>query len=171
MRTNALTLGVLLGFAVIGFNVPARAQSTKFTAPSGWVPKSVVYVKASNAAAGAQFGECVTLSGDGNTMAVGAVNESGGVKGINGDQAAKPGIKDSGAVYVYVKKNGAWSQQAYIKASNPKEESLFGNAVALSNDGNTMIVGAYLENSGAKGVNGDQMDTSLDSSGAAYIFT
>ena len=171
MRTKALSLGVLLGFAVIGFTVPARAQSTKFTAPSGWVPKSVAYVKASNTAASAQFGEWVALSGDGNTMAVGAVNESGGAKGINGNQAAKPEIKDSGAIYVYVKRNGAWAQQAYIKASNPKEETLFGNAVALSNDGNTMIVGEYLENSGAKGVNGNQMDTSLDSSGAAYIFT
>ena len=73
MRTKALSLGVLLGFAVIGFTVPARAQSTKVTAPSGWVPKSVAYVKASNTAKSAQFGEWVALSGDGNTMAVGAI--------------------------------------------------------------------------------------------------
>jgi hypothetical protein len=171
MRNKTFSLGVLLGFAVIGFAVPARAQSAKFTAPSGWVPKSVAYVKASNTAASAQFGYWVALSGDGNTMAVGSTNESGGAKGINGNQAAKPEIKDSGAVYVYVKRNGAWSQQAYVKASNPKEETLFGNSVALSNDGNTMIVGAQLENSGASGVNGNQMDTSVDSSGAAYVFT
>jgi hypothetical protein len=170
MRTKAFSLGVLLGFVVIGFNVPSRAQA-KFTAPSGWVPKSVAYVKASNTAASAQFGYWVALSGDGNTMAVGSVNESGGAKGINGNQASKPGIMDSGAVYVYVKRNGAWSQQAYIKASNPKEEALFGNAVALSNDGNTMIVAAYLENSKSAGANGDQMDTSLDGAGASYIFT
>ena len=118
-----------------------------------------------------ESGNWVALSGDGNTMAVGSTNESGGAKGVNGNQAAKPEIKDSGAVYVYVKRNGAWSQQAYIKASNPKEETLFGNSVTLSNNGNTMIVGAQLENSGATGVNGNQLDTSLDSSGAAYIFT
>ena len=171
MRNSAFSLGVLLGFAVIAFTLPARAQSAKIMAPSGWVPKSVAYVKASNAAESAQFGGWVALSGDGNTMAVGSVNESGGAKGVNGKQDAKPQIKDSGAVYVYVKKNGAWTQQAYVKAANPKEEALFGNSLALSNDGNTMIVGEYLDNSGAKGVNGNQADTSLDSSGAAYIFT
>lgn len=170
MRTSRVSLGVCLTFVFIGHVVYLQAQ-TKITSPSGWVPNAVAYIKASNAAESAQFGGWVALSADGNTLAVGAINESGGAKGINGNQAAKPQIKDSGAVYVYVKSKGAWTQQAYIKASNPKEEALFGNAVALSNDGSTLIVGSYLENSNASGVNGNQADTSLDSSGAAYIFT
>jgi hypothetical protein len=170
MRTRRVFLGICLNVAVIGFAVCLQAQ-TKITAPSGWTPNSVAYIKASNTTESAQFGGWIALSADGNTLAVGAINESGGAKGVNGNQAAKPAIKDSGAVYVYAKNKGAWTQQAYIKASNPKEEALFGNSVALSNDGSALIVGAYLENSKASGVNGNQTDTSLDSSGAAYVFT
>jgi FG-GAP repeat len=171
MRTRAFSLSIFcLGLAVVGSVVPARAQGAKFTAPSGWVPKSIAYVKASNTTHDFQFGYSIALSGDGNTMAVGAINESSSSKGINGNQTTQT-VKDAGAVYVYVRRNGAWTQQAYVKASNPKEETLFGNAVALSNDGNTLAIGAYLENGSATGINGNQMDTSADSAGAAYVFT
>ena len=45
-------------------------------------------------------------------------------------------------------------QVAYIKASNPGEEDKFGDIIALSGDGNTLAVGAPLESSAAKGING-----------------
>jgi hypothetical protein len=35
----------------------------------------------------------------------------------------------------------AWSQQAYVKASNTGEDDLFGHSVALSGDGNTLAWG------------------------------
>ena len=67
------------------------------------------------------------------------------------------------------------AQQAYLKASNtggpsPGQSSgdLFGRSVAVS--GNTLVVGASLEDSNATGVNGNQSDNSAQSSGAAYIF-
>src|SRR5689334_9244420 len=69
-------------------------------------------------------------------------------------------------------------QTAYVKASNPHMGDHFGNggtllgdSVALSGDGLTMAVGSPNESSGAKGVNGDQNDTSLYSAGAVYVFT
>ena len=65
----------------------------------------------------------------------------------------------------------AWSQQAYIKASNPGYNDLFGMGVDISDDGNTIIVGAPLEDSNATGVNGNQSNESYGDSGAAYIFT
>jgi FG-GAP repeat len=172
MSAKAVSLGVLvLGLGIIGSSLPALSQSEdKITSPSGWVPKEVSYIKASNTTHDFQFGYSIAVSGDGNTLAVGSINESGGSKGVNGSQANQT-IRDSGAAYVFTRRNGAWVQQAYIKASNPKEEALFGNAIALSNDGNTLAVGAYLENSKASGVNGNQADTSLDSSGAVYVFT
>src|SRR6185436_14457186 len=37
--------------------------------------------------------------------------------------------------------------------------------------GNTLAVASYLESSGAAGINGNQMDISMDSAGAVYIFT
>ena len=47
----------------------------------------------------------------------------------------------------------------------------FGNAVALSADGNTMAVSAFWESSGAKGINGNQDDESIPQAGAVYVFT
>src|SRR5689334_3768830 len=44
--------------------------------PTGtWQPKSVAYIKASNTSKDDQFGGAVALSADGNTLAVGAINE------------------------------------------------------------------------------------------------
>src|SRR5262245_52221852 len=51
-------------------------------------------------------------------------------------------------------------QVGYIKASNPSERAQFGDAVALSGDGNTLAVGARAESSAAAGINGNQADTS-----------
>ena len=64
------------------------------------------------------------------------------------------------------------SQQAigYFKASNTRSNAAFGTAVAISNDGNTLVVGAPYESSDAIGVNGDQTDTSDPAAGAAYVF-
>ena len=168
---KAFSLSVcILALVIIGFVMPARAQAPgKFTAPSGWIPKSIAYLKASNATHDFQFGYAVALSGDGNTLAVGSITESSGAKGINGNQADHS-VGNSGAVYVFTRRNGAWAQQAYIKPSNPKEGADFGNAVSLSNDGNTLAVGAYVEDSSATGINGNQMDHSMDGSGAAYVF-
>jgi TolB-like protein len=47
----------------------------------------------------------------------------------------------------------------------------FGWAVALSDDGNLMVVGAPTEQSNARGVNGNQADNSSANAGAAYVFT
>jgi hypothetical protein len=41
----------------------------------------------------------------------------------------------------------------------------------MSRDGNTIAIGSHLEDSGAKGVNGDQSDASMEDSGAVYVYT
>ena len=116
------------------------------------------YVKASNTGTGDDFGRSVALSGDGDTLAVGAPWESSDATGIGGDQDNNSAT-DSGAVYVFVRAQGAWSQQAYVKASNTAANALFGHRVTLSEDGNTLAVSALREN------------TDADNSGAAYVFT
>ena len=110
------------------------------------------------------------MSGDGNTIAVGAQHESSNARGINGNQNNDAAYK-SGAVYVFARNGGSWMQQAYVKASNPGNSDHFGNAVALSADGNTMAVGAFWESSAATGVNGNQDDNSIPQAGAVYVFT
>ena len=138
------------------------------------------YLKASNTDADDHFGcggvlqghtgQGVALSADGTTMAVGAPHEAGGSPGINGNQRDNS-LFDAGAVYVFTRKGERWVQQAYVKASNPRSSAEFGHAVALSADGNTMVVSAFWEPSNAKGINGDQKDESIPQAGAVYVFT
>jgi hypothetical protein len=131
---------------------------------------AIGYVKASNTGASDQFGVSVALSADGSTLAVGARNEDSNATGLNGNQADNS-ASDSGAVYVYTRSGGTWSQQAYVKASNTGASDLFGWSVALSADGSTLAVGAYGESSNATGVNGDQANNSAAMSGAVYVYT
>ena len=124
------------------------------------------YVKASNTNGDDNFGYAVALSGD--TLAVGATGEASNATGINGDQS-NTSQPNAGAVYVFTRNGTAWSQQAYVKASNTDSDDNFGYAVALSGD--TLAVGATGEASNATGVNGDQSNTSQPNAGAVYVFT
>ena len=104
-------------------------------------------------------------------MAVAAYWESGAATGVNGNQA-DDSIPQAGAVYVFTRSGNAWTQQAYIKASNtgnagvgdvPGDGDQFGFSLALSDDGNTLAVGATSEDSNANGINGNQADNSASS--------
>src|ERR1700741_2680641 len=58
--------------------------------PAGdWLPKSIAYIKASNTSKEDQFGGAVAISADGNTLAVGAVDEDGAGKGVNPEPKGK----------------------------------------------------------------------------------
>jgi hypothetical protein len=111
----------------------------------------------------------LSLSGDGNTLAVADAYDDSPAVGINGDESDN-GAWQSGAVRVFIRDGDSWSQQAYIKASNTEEADLFGKGMALSSDGNTLAVGALGEDSSATGIDGDQIDNSLSASGAVYLF-
>jgi hypothetical protein len=166
---NAIGLAAVASLGVTGV---AAAQTT---AP---FIRQTAYIKASNPQMGAHFGSGGTLLGDsvaissnGLTLAVGAPDEGSASKGINGNQN-DTSMSGAGAVYVFTRPNanGAWTQQAYVKASNPGMGDAFGHIVALSADGNTMAVSAYYEASNAKGIGGNQEDDSIPQAGAVYIF-
>ena len=95
-------------------------------------------MKAANTGAGDVFGVSVSLSADGNTLAVGATGEDSSTTGINStpDELAS----QSGAVYVFTRSGSAWTQQAYVKAANTGGYDYFGWSVSLSADGNTLAV-------------------------------
>jgi hypothetical protein len=146
-------------------SAPGSGAAYVFTrSGSGWTQQA--YLKASNPGFGDSFGRAVAISGD--TVVVGAVSEGSSATGVDGDQANNnaPG---SGAAYVFTRTGGAWTQQAYLKASNTDAFDHFGRTLAI--DGDTVAVSAYDEDSNAAGVGGDQSDNSSDSSGAAYVFT
>ena len=138
---------------------------------SGSLVEATGYFKASNTGAGDQFGLAIALSSDGNTLVVGAPNEDSSAIGINNGNPADDTMPDSGAVYIFTHDaGGSWSQQAYVKASNTGVGDQFGESVAITADGNTLAVGASLEDSDAKGIDGNDNDLAQDS-GAVYIFT
>ena len=137
---------------------------------SGSTWSQQAYVKASNTETGDMFGYRLALAADGNTLVVGAAYESSSATGINGNQADNS-AGGSGAVYVFTRSGTTWNQQAYVKASNTDALDLFGHSVALAADGNTLAVGAFFEQSGSTGINGNQSDNSAIESGAVYVFT
>ena len=140
-----------------------------FTRSGGaWVQQA--YIKASNTDADDLFGINVALSADGSTLAVGAYLEDSIATGVGGNEGDNSAM-DAGAVYVFTRVGTTWSQQAYIKASNTDANDRFGDRVALSADGSTLVVGAYLEDSAATGIGGNEADNSALEAGAAYVFT
>ncbi len=135
--------------------------------PSGWSQQA--YIKPAVAGGDENFGKSISLSADGNTLAVGAPHESSAATGIDGDQTNSSAVY-SGAAFVFKRSLGAWSQSAYVKASNTEAHDYFGSAVALSGDGNMLAVGAPYEASNATGIGGDQTDNSATGAGAVYTF-
>ena len=69
------------------------------------------------------------------------------------------GATDAGAAYIFTRSGSTWSQQQKIQASDAQQADYFGYSVSISGDGNTAIVGAYQE------------DTGATNAGSAYIFT
>ena len=86
---------------------------------------------------------------------------------MDGDQSDNSAFA-AGAAYVFVRNGNAWSQQAYLKASNTETFDRFGISVAVSGD--TVVAGAAFEASNATGINGDQSNNNALQSGAAYVF-
>lgn len=83
------------------------------------------------------FGWSLAISGD--TLAVGTPGDDSAKGGGDAD-ASDNKAAESGAVYVFIRQNGTWTQQAYLKPSEPRGGAFFGVSVAL--DGDTLIVGA-----------------------------
>jgi uncharacterized protein (TIGR03437 family) len=71
------------------------------------------------------FGASVALSADGNTAVVGAPGDS----------------VDAGAAWVYTRSGGVWTQQGGKLAATGVGAASQGSSVALSADGNTVIMG------------------------------
>jgi hypothetical protein len=114
------------------------------------------YLKASNTEANDFFAFSVAVSND--TVVVGATGEDSNATGVNGNQSDNS-ASNAGAAYVFVRNGATWTQQAYLKASNTDVSDLFGDSVAISGD--TIVVGAPLEDSSANGA---------PNAGAAYVF-
>jgi hypothetical protein len=139
------------------------------------INKGIGYFKASNAYIGDHFGQSVSLSADGKTLAVGAWREASGYKGIlsgtkiNSEGNKETRDKNTGSVYIFSLKDDGWIQQAYITPDNLQGGDFFGLAVSLSADGNTLAVGATGEDSDSKNARfGHDNDKYITDDGTDY---
>ena len=121
----------------------SNAGSAYIFTRSGSTWSQQAKIQASNAGSGDYFGESVSISDDGNTAIIGSPYEDSG--GSN-----------AGSVYIFTRSGSTWSQQARMQASDNSANAYFGNSTNISEDGDTVIVGARNANNGA---------------GYAYIFT
>ncbi len=129
------------------------------------------YIKAVNVGGDDEFGSSVSLSGD--TLAVGARSEDSNQNTItNGSTASfNNSAENSGAVYIYRRSNGLWSQEAYVKAPNLDGHDRFGHSISLS--GETLAIGAPFEDSSESVVtNGSSLsgNNASPDAGAAYVY-
>jgi len=84
------------------------------------------------AAGNAQQGAAVAISGDGNTVFVGGPQDNGG----------------EGAFWIFTRAAGVWTQLGLkFGGSGIIGNALQGSSLAISNDGNTAIIGGPLDNS------------------------
>ena len=97
-----------------------------------------------------KFGSDLACSADGNTIIVGA------------DRLNLPGSpSDSGLVYVFDREGNNFNQVGILTGSHADDEDdYFGDSVACSADGNTIVVGAF----------SDEIPGSSNSSGVVYVF-
>jgi hypothetical protein len=93
------------------------------------------------ATSNAEQGWSVALSADGTTALVGGVSDNSG---------------NTGATWVFTQSGGVWSQQGSKLVGTGAVNARQGNAVALSSNGNTALVGGRNDNTNV---------------GAAWVFT
>ena len=91
------------------------------------------------------YGHAVAL--DGGTALIGAPGRN-----------APPFLGNSGAVHVFIREAAGWSEQTVLLAPDAGKDDSFGSALAL--DGDTALVGAYLDDT-----------TAGKDAGSAHVFT
>lgn len=109
-------------------NVPGSYTVSSSVPPAAQQGNKLV---GTNASSGAEQGRSVRISADGNTAVVGGYLDNGGL----------------GAVWVYTRSNGVWSQQGTkLTPTGNAGNCYHGWRVSISADGNTVIAGAILDN-------------------------
>ncbi|MBK8592483.1 MAG: hypothetical protein IPN77_25885 [Sandaracinaceae bacterium] len=100
--------------------------------------------------------DVVSVSGDGNRIALGDRLDGDNAPGINGTSTG--GLYAVGAVFLFQRSGSTWQLEATFRASTLVSQDRFGASVALSYDGSTMVVGA------------DNRDVGAFDAGVAFVF-
>jgi hypothetical protein len=118
----------------------------------------------------ASYGSALALSRNGNMLAI--ADSFAFENGAGVSPTSMPVDEFRGAVYLWLRDDRAhkWSMRSVVKSPNPGDTDVFGASIALCGAGRTLAVGAYAEDSKAKGVDGNRADNSGFQSGAAYLY-
>ena len=147
LTDDGTTILVGASFHDTGGTDTGRAYIFDKAANGTWSQTQIL--RASNGGASDHFASGIGISGDGTVICCGAYGEDTG------------GIADAGAAYIFVKSAaGAWSQTEtqFIQASDGTTSDFFGLGVSVSQNGDRILVGAYMD------------DTTEGDSGSMYIF-
>jgi len=82
-----------------------------------------------------EVGSSLSISGDGSTFVV----------GVHADDNRK------GSAYIFDEEGGVWTETVKLTSSDGVEDDVFGWYVAISDDGSTVVVGAYDDGNGLGG--------------------
>jgi hypothetical protein len=104
------------------------------------------------------FGTNIACSSECKTLAIGAFQEP----------IMMP--SGTGVTYMFEGDGNTWSPTETLAATNADNGDDFGVAVALSQDGSTLVIGAPSESGAGTGINSNGMDNSAPYAGAAYVF-
>ena len=105
----------------------------------------------SDTLANSDFGFSVSMSDDGTVTAVSAANH---------DNPGGTAVTNGGAVYIFTKSGGTWSQTQKMYASDytTRADQFLGYNISMAGDGSMVVAGALYN------------DTTATDSGAAYVF-
>ena len=121
---------------VFGHSAYAKQYPTKTNAGAIWTAKRTGTswlldynpISPTSLLAEDQFGRSVSLSNDGNMLAVGAL------------YATRNGISYAGCVYIFKWNGSAYVEVAQFKASDAADNSYFGRSVSLTDNGDRLAV-------------------------------
>ena len=128
-----------------------------YTRSSGVWNTTPELIKPAGLSAGDRFGTSVSFNttGSAHTLAIGTPHDS------------SDSNTWSGAVYIFTRDTGPWTQHSYLKANDAAALDLFGHALALNGDASVLAIGAKHKASD------NNPDTPQDKarSGATYVYT
>lgn len=120
-----------------------------------------------------KFSNDMAFNFNGTLLVVGAPTQRGELQGVN-QPIAETGVAiSSGAAYVYKLREGLWEESSYLKSANPNNSIYFGASVAVSVDGETIIVGDTADNSALTGILPNLSNTdeeTIQATGSVSIF-
>jgi hypothetical protein len=119
----------------------------------------------------AAYGLPLSMSRDGRFLAAGSVRDPADGTGVLYPPIVNGNNGTTGAVYVYEHRPSGWRLRQFIKPNSaPLNVPVFGVAVSLARNGKDLAVGALGDPSNARGIDGDQADTSAPDRGAVWLY-